>query len=76
MDRYHIRVESGIWSTAVGYDYHMWLLGEHGETQTRLYRNISAASLRRFYRVAHSYMNVCYTKWVTWRQYARILGRE
>lgn len=63
---------AGIRSTAGGYDVQITHKGEMpGEYSFQEYRNISAASIARFYRASNSWMNVYSIRFMPYRRYVR-----
>lgn len=63
-----------LWATAVGYDIHVVKTGKAcgGERIYRHYQNVTAATMRRFYRLSQSYIDINQPKDVTWKAYDRI----
>ena len=73
IDRY-----MGIYSTATGYDIHVIKTGETkrglaGRVRfARIYKNVSTATMGRFYWLSESYMTIEAPKAVTYSQYYNI----
>jgi len=64
--------------TATGYDYVISLYGEdglHTSHKTIVYENVSASSMRRFYRVSDSYQAVWDTREVSYHRFYNIFKR-
>lgn len=74
---YHVIRMLSIFSTATGYDIHVYRRSqEFGWTKRRVFKNVSAASMRRFYRASHQDMDFQGpTLGLGWQQHSRMFSK-
>lgn len=67
-----VKKHAYISSTATGYDCIVYVLFEGNKERSRVYKNISASSMERFYNVSNSWSDTYRIKHVPWHWFRKV----